>query len=370
MAKLNKFIQVSSIILQESLHRRSKPKTLQLPITSRCNSRCQTCNVWKLKVHDDIDPNLLRDALADSFFSKVENVGINGGEPTLYKDIDRLLDTLFTLKRLKTIYLISNGIFSKRLFDVLALCHSKCKIAKVRLVLTLSIDGFSNIHDKVRGIPGNFKKVTEDIEEILSHKDIYCDELLFGCTISKYNVAYMSQTETFFSHYNIPVYYHLAVPNKRIGTFDNHPYSVFSDKRSRLLAEEFFLSKWLQERNLNKMMLYFGTYYYLKTNGEKRIITCPYKYRDVTIDENLNFYLCATASDIIGNLKNETASNLLESGKIKLMQRKIAPLCNNCIHYQGLLTIKGLIIFSIYTLDRLLCWRVKFKFLSKWKRWY
>lgn len=368
MIKLNKLVRASGLILQDYFRWRSKPVTLQLPITSRCNSRCKTCNIWKSKTHDDIDPDVLKKALADPFFSKVENVGINGGEPTLYKDMDRLLDALFTLKKLKVIYLISNGIFSRRLFEALALCHLKCKSEKVRLVLTLSVDGFQDIHDQVRGIPGNFTRITEDIKEILSHKDTYCDELLFGCTISRHNVAYMSQTETFFSHYNVPVYYHLAVPNKRIGTFYDYPYSVLSDERSCLLAEEFFLCKWLQEREPNRMMSYFGTYYYLKNKGRKRIVTCQYKYRDITIDEKLNFYLCAAGSNEIGNLKEETASEFLKSGKVKRMQREISTLCDGCIHYQGLLTVKGLLIFSSYMLDRLLCWRLKFKLLSKWKR--
>ena len=367
MPKFKKITQVSWLILQDFIHLRTKPKTLQLPITSRCNSRCKTCNVWKSKLNIDINPEQLKKALADPFLANIENVGINGGEPTLYKNMDSLLDSLFTLKRLKTIYLISNGIYSKRLFETLSLLHSRCKKQNVKLVLTLSIDGVSEVHDRVRGISGNFSKIVADIEEIVLHKKIYCDELLFGCTISKYNIAYIPQVELFLKQYNIPIYFHLAVPNKRIGTFEEYPYSVLSDERSRLLAEEFFLRKWMEERNINKMMLYFGTYYYIKNKGKKRIVTCQYKYRDVTIDENLNFYLCATASDVIGNLNETTASELFKSGKIKSMQSEIAPLCNDCIHYQGLLTIKGIIVFSIYMLERLLCWRVKFNFLSKWK---
>ena len=54
-----------------SLKIRTKPKTLQLPITSRCNSRCKTCNVWKTKERIDIDPEQLKRALEDSYFSNI-----------------------------------------------------------------------------------------------------------------------------------------------------------------------------------------------------------------------------------------------------------------------------------------------------------
>jgi MoaA/NifB/PqqE/SkfB family radical SAM enzyme len=368
MLRIKKIFLITENVLQDFLKWRTKPLNLQLPVTSKCNSRCKTCNVWKAKERIDIDPEDLERALQDSYFSKVTTVGINGGEITLYKDIERLLDAIFTLKRLKEIHLISNGILSRRLFELLILCKEKCRKVNITLHLILSIDGFQRIHDDIRGVSGNFLKVKADIEEILAHKEKYCDTIHIGCTVSKYNIPYMPQIETFFSNYNIPVIYHLAVPNKRIGTFNDHSYSVLADERSRLLAVEFFLGKWLQEQNLSQMLFYFGNYYYLINKGLKRISTCSYKYRDVTINEKLNFYLCATASDKIGNLNEETATILKKRGKIREMQRKIAPLCDSCIHYQGILNVKGLLLLLSYSFERLFCWRFKFKLLSRCTR--
>jgi MoaA/NifB/PqqE/SkfB family radical SAM enzyme len=360
----NLFI-ISGDIIQDFFKWRTKPKNLQLPITSRCNSRCNTCNVWKIKEHVDINTKDLKKALQDPYFSKITNVGINGGEITLFKDPEGLLNAIFSLKRLKGIHLISNGILSKRLFLLLLLYKERCKERKITLDLTLSIDGFENIHDEIRGVPGNFEKIKTDIEEILNHKDKYCDTIHIGCTISKYNIPYMPQIETFFSNYNIPVIYHLAVPNKRIHTFNDHSYSVLTDERSRLLATEFFLGKWLQERNPSRIFFYFGNYYYLINKGTKRISTCSYRYRDVTIDENLAFFLCATASDKIANLKEENVTTIKRENRIKKMQKRIEPLCDGCIHYQGMLTVKGIFIFLGFSLERLLLWRLKFKLLVK-----
>ena len=42
---------------------RKKPFVIQMPITSRCNSRCVTCNVWRHRERIDIDDNALKKAL-------------------------------------------------------------------------------------------------------------------------------------------------------------------------------------------------------------------------------------------------------------------------------------------------------------------
>ena len=59
---------------------RVKPRILQMPVTSRCNSRCKTCNVWKVHEKIDIDVDRLKVILKDPFFSKLKAVGINGGK--------------------------------------------------------------------------------------------------------------------------------------------------------------------------------------------------------------------------------------------------------------------------------------------------
>ena len=50
---------------------RRKPKVIQMPITSRCNSRCVTCNIWKEHTKTDINPEQLKKVLSSSFFSDV-----------------------------------------------------------------------------------------------------------------------------------------------------------------------------------------------------------------------------------------------------------------------------------------------------------
>lgn len=338
------------------VEKREKPLVLQMPITSRCNSQCVTCNIWKNKSQTDIDAEKLKRVLKDSFFSEVQTVGLNGGEFTLVPNFIEICKSVLTLPKIKSIVLISNGLFPKRLFEYLKQAHMLCGQKNVNLSFCLSVDGYGGVHDSVRGIKKGFFRTKYVLDEIRNNMNAYCDYMRIGCTISKYNIANIEETENFLKKYPFYVEYHLAVPNKRIGTFDNSDYSVFSDEKSRLLATEFFYVKFLRSPEGNDKRRYFAIYYNLLNRGHGRLTSCKYLRRDLTINENLNLYLCATASDAIGNLMEISASEMYSIGKMKLMERNISKYCNNCIHYSYYpLNLKGRFLYIREILSRKYC---------------
>lgn len=325
-------------------HYRKKPIVLQMPITSRCNSRCKTCNIWKYKDKTDIDPLALKEVFKDSFFSEVRTVGLNGGEFTLIPNFIEILKSVLTLPKLSGVALISNGLLPDRLFEILKIAKEECSKNRVKINICISFDGVGEIHENVRGIHNCFKRTTRIIEELYSNKDVYCDSFSLGCTLSKYNIAFIREIESFLSNYkDINIEYHLAVPNKRIKTFDDYKdYYVLNDEKSRLLAAEFFYEKFLKSSNSRFKRQQFVNFYFLKEKGKGRLCTCDYLNRDVTIDENLNMSLCATASDAIGCLRDESASILIKKKRLKEIENEIVHLCNECVHYSyHSLTIKG-----------------------------
>lgn len=341
---------ILSTQLFDFLKIRRKPRVLQMPITGRCNSRCVTCNVWKVKNDKDINPEELSRILADPFFSKVTTIGINGGELTLVKDIDKIFDAVLSVKSLTNIHVISNGLLPEKLYSVLSLLKSKANKRGVRIGLTLSVDGIGNIHDETRGIPRAFQRSEKILEHFTANLDKYCDSVNIGCTISNRNVSHIRETADYLKKYPFKVYYHLAVPNKRIHTFDKPDYYVLNDERNKLLALEFFQSLYsgtsLRKDPIDKFRA-FANYYFLKTNGTRRLSQCYYKYRDVTIDENLDLSYCATASDTIGSLVSTTPQELIRSSNGGKVHKQVMGNCQSCVHYSDIPTVKGLILFAI-----------------------
>ncbi len=324
-----------------------------MPITSRCNSRCKTCNVWKYHENNDINYLELKNALQDAFFSEVESVGLNGGEFTLMPDFIKVVEAVLCLPRINAIYLISNGLFPKRLFEYLKAAKSLCDQKKVYLNICISVDGEGSVHEKVRGVPNCFVKTEEILNELYEHKEDYCSDFSVGCTLSRYNIAYIRETKLFFERFNdLKVEYHLAVPNKRIRTFsDYHDYYVLDDSKSRYLATEFFFEQYYNSFDERLRRQAFINYWFLKNKGEGRLCQCAYLNRDVTIDENLNISLCATASDFIGNIKERDVMGLMMGEKTKMEYRKVKKNCSTCVHYSYQpLNFKGRLVYLNETL--------------------
>lgn len=338
-------------LIRKYKHKREKPLVIQMPITSRCNSRCKTCNIWKSKSTNDIDPIALEKALSDPFFDIVQTVGVNGGEITLVPNFLDVLKAILTLPSLHNVYLISNGLLPEKLYSYMSKAKTLCNDKKVYLHLCLSVDGYGDVHDIVRGVPGAFVRTKTILDEFKKDYHLYCHSFSIGSTISKYNIGFIRETENFLNNYPFPIEYHLAVPNRRIGTYNDYEdYYVLQDEESRLLAAEYFFTQYLQETNNREKQRLFAIYYFLKNKGKKRLCCCDYLDRDVTIDENLNLRLCATASGVIGNLKNESATKIIASNKTRKARQEIKKRCDTCIHYAyHPLTIKGSWIFSKVT---------------------
>jgi len=335
-------------LLGEWFPKREKPHVLQMPITSRCNSCCVTCNVWKHHERKDIDAAVLKDALKDPFFSEVQSVGINGGEFSLVPNFMAILEALTSLPNLVSIYLITNGIAIEKIKEHTKSAKAFCSAHGIFVSLCISLDGVGSVHDTIRGIPGNFEKTIQLIEDISSNRSLYCDELIIGHTLSRFNIDKTHEIADFLSPFDVTLDVHLAVPNKRIGTFtDSEKYNVLADEKSRQLAAEDFYSRFLYESNLTAKARFFANYYYLKNQGKGRLSNCLYRYRDVTIDENLNLRLCATASESIGNLGKESASSIIKSARTKKETKRLLKECNNCIHYSYYpLSVKGRFLFA------------------------
>ena len=158
----------------------------------------------------------------------------------------------------------------------------------------------------------------------------------------------------------------MAVPNKRIHTFDDAAnYYVLGDEHARMLALEYFYSKFCVAKGAEKYA-YFCQYYFLKNNGKGRLSQCQYKYRDVTIDENLNMYLCATASDSLGDLKDTDFKNIITKSNFRKMEKSTFKCCDECIHYiYDMPTLKGWYLFVKETIKHRLDWGRKFRILAK-----
>lgn len=305
----------------------SRVYVLNLNAIDVCNSKCTMCNIWKNKEDERMTPDEFSRILRDGLFKHVRYVGITGGEPTLNPDLIQLYKVVIeSLPRLRGLSIITNGIRDEYIFDRVFEIKELCARKGISFGVMVSIDGVNEIHDKVRGISGNFNSSMRLISRLRSH-DI---PVSFGCTISKENAWYVDDLlflmkETgIYGRFRIAEYINRLYNNDRTDVIRN-----FSDDEQYHLATFFHKVELIFEKHL----IYKRTYRNIRKMllGKQRTIGCPYNTHGLVLNSRGEISYCAPKSKVIGNgLKNSPSD--LYYGNIKERRRIRKENCKECIH--------------------------------------
>ena len=120
---------------------------LMIYLTTRCNSRCNTCNLWKSE-KKDMSVDLFEKIINSKSIKRTTEIGLEGGEIFLHPSIDEI----FEIIKGKKFSIITNGLMPDKVFHYV----DKYNIPKV----SVSLDGIGEVYKKVRGVDGFDKAIT------------------------------------------------------------------------------------------------------------------------------------------------------------------------------------------------------------------
>lgn len=169
-----------------------RPYKMTFAITYKCQSRCLTCNIWQRKPVGELTIDEIREfARKNGYFKWLE---ITGGEPFLDSDIVEIVKAF--VENSKKLFILTMPTNS--------LCNQEMLAGKLKQILdmgipkvsiTLSLDGNRELHDKIRGIPGNFDRVmtmARRLKELQKeYKNLF---FVFGYTMSRLNQGHLEET--------------------------------------------------------------------------------------------------------------------------------------------------------------------------------
>jgi MoaA/NifB/PqqE/SkfB family radical SAM enzyme len=169
---------------------RTKPMSITVSVTQKCNSKCKTCNIWKDK--RDKRNELTIDEYERIFKSIGKSVflcTLSGGEPFLRNDIVEIVGLIKKYLNPPVIIIPSNAILTNR---ILAMTSKILDITNpdTTLIVNLSLDGIGPEHDEIRGIPGNYERFKETLYALKELKKLYPKSFEIGVhsVVSKFNV--------------------------------------------------------------------------------------------------------------------------------------------------------------------------------------
>jgi MoaA/NifB/PqqE/SkfB family radical SAM enzyme len=120
---------------------------------------------------------------------------ISGGEPFLRKDLPAIIGLACRYLRPRIIHVPTNAVASECIRDLTVQSLEIINRYDSRVPFTVkpSIDGVGGIHDEIRGVKGNFKRLEKTIGYLKGIEQDYPNfHLELGTVISKFNVDHLS----------------------------------------------------------------------------------------------------------------------------------------------------------------------------------
>ncbi len=182
---MNELFGISLEALKSNFGSLNKPYKLNYAITMWCQSRCLTCNIWELKPKNELTIDEIREFASKN--TSFRWIALTGGEPFMRSDIVEIVKAF--KEHSKGMYMLTiptNSLCSPD--KVESQLRQILELRIPRVAITLSLDGYGELHDKIRGIPGNYKKVMENYRRFSELRKEYPDfSFFFGYTLSKFN---------------------------------------------------------------------------------------------------------------------------------------------------------------------------------------
>jgi MoaA/NifB/PqqE/SkfB family radical SAM enzyme/polysaccharide pyruvyl transferase WcaK-like protein len=309
-----------------------KPVVLQFPVIDICNSKCSMCNIWRNEDDNALSVQEFRSILSDELYSEIATVGLNGGEPTLRKDLPDIVAMLIeTLPKLETIGLITNGFSSAAIKRTIKKMYEEAERGGVKLDVMVSLDGFQEVHDLNRGLKNNFAKSVNVLKWLKTLPNV---SVRVGCTITSLNALELHPLLYFCIENDFYIKFRLGVEHARLYNQDCEDSRALTDEMLFNVVEFLHLVQDGYETRLLQNDFYRSLIGQLF--GNKRSIGCDWQHRGATLLPDGGVAYCAIKSKVLGDGQADSPFTLYFENEDHL-QDIVANDCSDCRHdYVGL----------------------------------
>ncbi len=281
------------------------PFSVVVSISFRCNSRCRTCDVWR-KPNDDLT--------VDEWRKVFHNLGhtpfymtFTGGEPFLRADLDEMVIAAYQECQPEVITIPTNGLLSERVVEQVERICRECPRSQIGI--NLSLDGIGDVHDDIRGVPGNWERAQQTWQLLKALQPRYPNLVLTVHTvISRFNIHLFEETYAGLQKLQ-PDSYITEVAEERV-ELDTVGWGITP------LAEQYapvadFLSEQARRapaRGIARFTQAFRAQYYQlakRTLQERtQVIDCYAGWASAHIAPNGDIWSCCIRAEPVGNLRD------------------------------------------------------------------
>lgn len=311
------------------------PIHLILEVTSRCNAKCATCFNWQKTDSEHNEPTLEELEKISKSLGRLMWFSPTGGEPFLRKDLDKIIWIFNKNNKPLSIAIPHNGLLPKLVAET---CEKVLKFYKGTFVVTLSLDGVGDMHDKIRGVKGNFKNFEESYKMLLPLTKKYKNfNLGVNTTVNSINQDSIPEIVKYVKKLNVSSHTIEFIRGCSRDSEIQAPDLKYYLKHKKLIKSAMFGKSYYDFGFMSKFLkaakLYYHDFATDTMKAKEQLMPCYAGRLSVVIDCYLNVYPCELYKKF-GNLKDYDMNfkKLWFSKKADKIRAEIKNKCCYCTH--------------------------------------
>jgi molybdenum cofactor biosynthesis enzyme MoaA len=257
------------------------------------------CGIWKETGTraEELSPEALSGILGDRLFSRMEFVGISGGEPFLRDDLAELsaavLEKCPTVKRLS---LTTNGLLTQRIRSVLPEIANRARGVDALLDVSVSVHGMGETLAGIYGVADAFGKIEQTIGVLEELRDEGHLSFSMNCVLLSENLISAGKLREWAEDRGIPLSFVVGERRRRFRTEGLDEAFVDLDGQKPLID---FLRSLVEDPSQSAPSA--GKYRELAAmlEGRKtRCLSCHYAMGGLLLGHDGRLYYCSHSKDI------------------------------------------------------------------------
>jgi radical SAM protein with 4Fe4S-binding SPASM domain len=241
-------------------------------------------------------------------------VNVTGGEPFLRDDLEEVISVL--KPRTKRLVVSTNGLLTERITSLMK--------KHPDIGIRISLDGFAESHDRVRGVRGAFDKALLTLTELQMLK---IKDLGIGMTLSDTNYHDLKQVFTYAESTGLEFPINIVHNSYYFHKMDNEiRHQTEIEKQLRWAIGRYLRSR--VPKNWFRAYFTDGIIDYIY--GRPRRLQCEAGVDMFLLDPTGDIYPCNMLAIKMGNIKNQTFDEAWQSPESKIARERVCRCNENC----------------------------------------
>lgn len=310
-----------------------KPLYGTLHVTGHCDSKCIMCSVWRKRANErELTLAEIRYIFENPLFKSVKKFSLSGGEPTLREDLVQVTDTVLDCcPQTSEMVLQTNGLEPARVVQRVKEVLELPRLQKLeKFAISVSLDGYGDIHEKIRRVPHAFERTTETIRKLKELRRTTPFYLCSTCVVQPLNLGDLGRIADFGRELELPIIFSPVCLSDYL-VYGAESKESLSLKDNRLKELKAVFKEQIESRLMPSNLPFWRDYFSI-AEGKKRRLPCYLCHYCANVESDGMLWMCvADKSLVYGSALDTPVDKLWYSAKAREIRRRAEKyICPNC----------------------------------------